>query len=220
MSAFATFAGARIVSGSVLVPLYGMWSGDVSLASSDAVSPTGPLVLGDLTLQGAIVRQAPFGGRRACRLVAGAGGWRSTIPKRQYAFAGGVKLSTILGDAATECGEKLGSLTDTIVGTGYVRPEREASFVLRALAGPFWYVDPNGLTQIQAWPTKTVTAPFTVIEDDGGRGAIEIATEAYASFLPGAVFSAPTLTGPQTAAATRFTFLEDGTFRVEVLTSL
>jgi hypothetical protein len=219
VTAFATFNGARVVSGSIAIPLYGMWSGDVSLSDDGAVNTTGPLVLGNLTLQGAIYRQAAFGGRRALRLIAGAGGWHKIVPKRQYYLAApGVLLSTILNDAAMEVGETIGRLTDGIVGTGFARIEGPAAYVLRSLAGSSWYIDPAGVTQIEAWPTKPVQTEFTVVEQDGGQGRITIATEDYAAWMPGTTFAGPTLAGTYTSGGVRYVFAEDGTFRLEVLT--
>ncbi len=218
MGQFATLAGARIVAGSIVIPIYGAWSGDVSLATDGPISDQPQLVLGNLEMKGAVYRQAPFVGARQVRLVAGAGGWRKEVLAKQYALAGGVKLGMILGDAAQEVGERVNVPTDTIVGTGYAREKAPASRVLRQLAGANWYIDPEGVTQIAAWPARKVPSPFSVEAFDGGRGLVTIATEDYASWLPGCTFTAPTLEGTLTNCGVTYRFDGSGTFRLEVLT--
>lgn len=216
--AFAALSGVRVVAGSIVVPTYGLWAGDVSLATADPVPDDVALSLGNLTLRGHVYRQSLFCGERKCRLVAGAGGWRKTIGWRQYSLAGGVNLSLVLGDAARECGERVNVQNDYVIGTGWVREKAAASRQLRLLAGSDWYVDPSGVTQIAAWPTKTITSAFTVIDQDGAEGRVTIATEDYASWMPGCTFRAPTLAGPFTSGGTMFKFDGDGEFRLEVLT--
>ncbi len=219
MGQFATLGGVRIVSGSIMIPIYGMWAGDVALASDATVTPDAALVLGNLEMAGHIYRQAPFVGARACRVTAGFGGWRKTVPAKQYSLASGVKLGMVLSDAALEVGEKVNVLNDVIVGTGYAREKAPASRVLRQLAGANWYVDRDGVTQIDAWPTRNVTSPFSVEDQDGGRGWVTIATEDYAGWLPGCTFTAPTLEGTFTNCGALYTFDADGRFRLEILTS-
>lgn len=218
MSNFASYSGARIVGGSITIPLYGAWSGDVSLASDGAVDATSSVVLGNLTLRGTVYRQAAFGGRRDCRLVAGAGGWHKEVNERAYHHSAGVRLDTVLGDAAREVGERLGPVPGDVIGTDYVRSRGPAARVLHALAGRTWYVDPAGVTQIANWPTKTIRTDLTVISYEGGSGLVVVATEDYAAFMPGTSFSAPNLDEPVTIGGVRYRFAEDGTFRLEVLT--
>lgn len=218
MSAFATLAGLRIVSGSIAIPLYGMWTGDVSLATDDPIQDSVSLVLGNLTMAGHVYRQADFAGARRCRITAGAGGWRNEVVAKQYSLASGVKLGLILGDAASEVGEKVNVPNDSIVGTGYVRERGPASRVLRQLAGADWYIDSAGVTQIAPWPARKVPTSFSVEDQDGGQGRVTIATEDYVSWMPGCTFTAPTLDGTFANCGVLYKFDGEGKFRLEVLT--
>src|SRR5260221_12953862 len=75
MSDFASLNGVRIATASILVPLYGAWAGDVQLTGTDTVPTAVTLTLGDLTLKGAVYRQAAFAGTRRLRIIGGPGGW-------------------------------------------------------------------------------------------------------------------------------------------------
>ncbi len=217
MSLFATLSGVPIVSGMIAIPLYGMWDGDVSLATDAGISDQFQVSIGNLTMQGATYRQAPFVGSRKCLMVGGYGGWRKVVEPKQYSLAGGVKLGLILNDAASEVGEKVNVPNDQIVGTGYARERAQASRVIRQLAGANWYIDNAGVTQIAPWPTKKVASAFSIEEYDGATGRAVIATEDYASWMPGCTFTAPTLEGTKVNCGVLFKFSGDGKFRFEVL---
>lgn len=219
MSFFASYSGVRITNGHIAIPRYGMWSGDVSLSEDVDVRETDSLVIGNLSMVGHVYRQAKFGGELRCRLIGGYGGWRTKIPKKQYSFNSGVKLSTVLKDAATESGEKIVITNDRVIGNGFVREEAMASRVLRQLAGEFWYIDPAGVTQVKDWPSKAIRSAFTVENQEGAQGRLSIATEDYASWLPGSQFSYATLDGTFTNGGVEFHFQNDGRLRLEVLTS-
>ncbi len=218
MSYYSSIAGARLIAGSIAIPLYGMWSADVTLAADDPIPDQVPLVVGNLELKGAVYRQGLFAGTRSTRLVGGFGGWRKVVPAKQYAFANGVNLSMILGDAALEVGEQVNVPNDRNVGTGYVRENRQASLVLRQLAGANWYVDPAGVTQVQAWPARRIASRFTVENQDTAGGSMIISTDDPASWMPGSTFDSPFLEGTYTVCGVLFNFKEDGTMRLHVLT--
>jgi|HubBroStandDraft_3_1064219.scaffolds.fasta_scaffold36538_2 hypothetical protein len=216
MTAFATLNGVQIATGKLYVPRVGMWVADIAL-NSDSLE-TGPcsIVLGNLTLAGAVFRSDPFAGQTRVCAVGGAAGWRNQVAAKPYGNPNGVSLGTVLGDAAGEVGETMGSVSG-IVGPFYARPADIASFSLRAFC-PAWYVDTKGVTQVASWPTTTVSTPFTVIEQNTAEGIVEIATEDYASWLPGAMFTAPTLAGTFQCAGLVYTFAHDGKARLQVLT--
>jgi hypothetical protein len=216
---FASFAGQRITAGSIALPLYGLWSGDVALATNDPVQDNGAFVLGNLTMRGHVYRQAQQGGVRMCRIVGGFGGWRKTIGPIQYAQSSGVMLGMVLKDAAREVGEQVNVPNDVPLGPMFVRKNAPASDVLRQAAGKDWHVDPAGVTQIQAWPTKAIGSAFTVESQDGARGLVTIATEDYAGWTPASTFTAPFLNGTFTVGGLLFRFDADGHTRLEVLTS-
>lgn len=219
MSAFAALAGVRIVSGSFAIPLLRAWSGDVTLATADPVPADVSLTVGNLSLTGHVYRQAIFGGQRVCRVVAGFGGWRRTLPVRHYGLPGGVQLSLVLNDAALEVGEKVNVPSDRSIGVNYVREELPAARILNQLADDEWYIDNSGVTQIAAWPTRKIPSPFTAVSQDGGSGVLEIATEDYAAWMPNATFASPFLDGTYTVGGVRFAAEGDGQLRLQVMTS-
>lgn len=211
--------GARVVTGSVTIPRRGMFTADVSMA--DAANLTGPVVLtmGKLRLKGAAFRQAAFGGARSARLVGGTAGWRKTIKYRSYSHEAGVRLSSVIGDAARDAGERVVIASDKVVGTFYVRERAKAERVLHALTDGEWFVDADGVTQVGVTRSSApITSAFTVVTWLGGRGRFEIATDHLEDWTPGRTFTAPTVTGPQTINTVQISADNDGKVRVIVLT--
>jgi hypothetical protein len=215
--AFATLNGANIVSGTLVVPLVGMWTADIAIATGAAETGAATIVLGNLTLAGTIYRADPFAGQTRARIVGGAGGWRQPIASQSYGLQSGIQLSSVLEDAASLVGETVNVPNDVVIGPFYVRPADLASFTLRQFC-PAWYIDTAGVTQIASWPVTVVGSSFLVTSQRPDEGMVEIATEDYASWLPGASFTAPNLEGAFQSAGTVFAFASDGTFRLQVLT--
>lgn len=218
-TAFATLQGARIVAGSIAIPLYGLWSGDVQLATDQGVPSSVSLVIGNLTMQGAVYRQALFAGTRNVRIVGGAGGWRKNISFQQYRQASGVQASTVLGDAAKACGESVTLASSSVLGTYWTREAGPASRTLRAIAGDRWYVDTAGVTQVGARGTGKISSPFQVTNQNGGKGTVEISTEDYVSWVPGKTFTAPTMNGTFTVCGLIIHFSAEGKMRLEIATA-
>jgi hypothetical protein len=223
---FSSFQGLQIVSGELSIPLIGTWTADLQLAGAGTVSGTGPLVIGNLTLTGTVFRADSYGGQTHARIVGGNGGWRTQIKSQGYGSPSGVMMSMILGDAASACGETVNVSNDVGIGNGYARASFDSSVAGDVLwhmidlgFATSWYVDPNGVTQIAAWPSTTVTTPFTVTDQRADKGRITIATEDYASWLPGCSFSNPLLNGTFTSAGVEYVWTPDGKFRFKVLTS-
>jgi hypothetical protein len=226
MSYFASVAGFQLVSGSLVVPLIGVWTADLQLAGEETVSGQVSVVIGNLTLVGAVFRSDAYGGQTHVRLVGGAGGWRTSITPQGYGNTAGVMLSQILGDAAAACGEKVNVAEDASIGNAWVRVNFDSSVagdilwqLLHLGAIPAWYVDPTGITQIAAWPTVQVTTPFTVTGQKADKGVCTIATEDYVSWMPGCTFANPLLATTFTSAGVHYEWTPDGKFRFEVLTS-
>ena len=159
----------------------------------------------------------------SARVIAGYGGWRTVQPAKQYSNPNGVMLSMIAQDLATECGEQINVPNDTSVGTGWVRTKDKASTMLGVLTDlgwiPGWYVDNTGETQLATRPTVAISTPFTVIDQKPDRGQVTIATEDYASWGPGATFTADTLDGTFTVGGVTLRMTNEGILRLEVLTS-
>ena len=218
---FATVNGLPVVSGRLMIPLVGMWTADLELSGAGALQGAVTVIIGNMTLQGAVYRSSSFGGTTRVRLVAGAGGWRTVVPAQGYGNAGGVSCATVLNDVAAACGEAVNPPSGVMLGNAWTRPDDVASTVLWQLVAvgaiPSWYVDLTGTTQCVAWPASTISTPFTVTDQKPDEGLVVVATEDYASWVPGCSFSAPQLAGALTSAGVNFVWGEDGTFRLEVL---
>lgn len=215
---YADVNGIRVVSGSITIPYYGTWSGDLLLATSAPISGPLTLTLGGLVLHGTAVRTAPFAASRQLRLVGGAGGWRTSIPSRAYYAAGGVPLRMVLTDAATECGERIVVANDMVIGDHLTRPVGPASDVLRELVSQ-WWIDNDGITQVSASrPSVPIASDYQVIEWDAGRGLAKIATESVQDWMPGNTFQSPAMTIAPAIGTTFIRADANGTWRVEVLT--
>ena len=215
MSAYATANGTRIVTASIGIPLVGAWVADVMLEEPTTLKAPVALVVGNLTLTGTPYRQGAFAGQERARLVAGGAGWMKSTPAQAYANPAGVRLSTVLRDAAALVGEQVAIAADRPLGAFFTRANEPAAYLLRELVDGAWYIDGAGVTQIGQRPTPVITSPFTVQDFDPGTGMYEIATEDLASWLPGASFSGPTASG--TIAWTRLEVSNSGTLRLHVL---
>lgn len=222
MTSFASVAGAPIVEGSLLVPSVGVWTADVYLASSNAIAGQVTVQIGNLSLVGTVYRCQVYGGQARARLVGGAGGWRSEVQPQGYGSPSGVRLSTVLGDLARACGETVNVASDTSIGYGFARCNQVASDVLWQMVAqgivPAWRVDVTGITQLTAWPATTIQTPFVVTDHRPDEGIVTVATEDYASWLPGCSFTDPTLNGATYMnMASHYIWTSDGKFRFEVM---
>lgn len=215
---WASVSGLRVVRGTLSVPLYGAWVADVVLATDQTLPAAVSLTVGNLTLAGAVYRQAPFAGLLEARLVGGAGGWSQSVEARGYDNPGGVLASQVLADAALEVGEQVVVASDRVLGNYYVRLADKASRVLRAIAGEQWWIDPAGVTHVGPRGPSSITSDFVVEEFSGASGRLRIATEDPASWQPGATFSSATV-APQTIASVRHVFADSGIARLEVMVS-
>lgn len=220
MSAFASVNGIRIVEGSLTIPSYGAWAADFKLATPDPQQASASVVIGNLTLAGTAIRTAPFVGAREWRGVAGGHGWPNTLQPRAYGNSS-VMLSTVLNDAALELGEKVSVQQDVSLGPGYTRPLGQAGpptgAELLYQLGVSWWIDANGVTQIGTRSTQAVPPDFQVMNERSGFGLFDIATEDYASWVPGATFTAPTVTGTVTVSSVTFSVTNDGVLRMAAL---
>ncbi len=217
MSATATLGGIAVTAGSIVIPHYGLWSADLTLATDEAVPDDTTCVIGNLSMKCHVYRTNSFVGARMCRVVGGAGGWRKDVASYQYDYADGVRLSMILGDVAREVGESINVPSDRVVGTGYAREAAKASRTLRLLVGDAWYMDPAGVTQIGARPSPAVSTQFDVVDQDSAAGIVTIATEDYLGWLPGCTFTGPTLDGSFTNQGVTYR-MKEGVFRLQVMT--
>jgi hypothetical protein len=227
--------GQRASKATVTFPYYGAPVAEVSLATSAALASPVTLTLGNLTAAMAVAYRpngtqavATFAGVTSARLVGGAGGWRTPVALTPYDDPAGVLLSHVLGDLAhaavnpaTGAAEtvNLAAGQDKSLGRRYV-PETGAAAgrILAALAGPLWWIDVAGVTQVAAArPATTIRSAATVEMLEGADGWARVATEDPAAWMPGATFTGPTVLGGLTVTMTRIVCGEDGIGRVEVL---
>jgi hypothetical protein len=204
-----------------MVPLVGAWTADLELAGAPSLAGQATVVIGNLSLLGTVVRSTDYGGQTRCRLVGGYGGWRKQVSAQGYG-GGAVPLAHVLQDVALAAGETMGPVAAGLAGQAWGRLAGAGSDVLwqcvmRRLI-PSWRVDASGVTQVTPWPTTPVTSPFTVTDQRPDQGIVIIATEDYASWLPGRTFAAPQLDGAFQIAGVLFQFGDEGQFRLEVLT--
>ncbi len=177
--------GVPITRGRVQMPAWGLWWADVDLAEPQALSGTATLKFADVTLSGKIVSGGAADGRAAYRIVAGNGGWCSRIAEKSYRNDAGVKLATVLNDAAQKVGETIANLPTTRLGPHYARAEGLASAVLHRHADRAWYVDEQGITRLGSRPTTIYAGEGTRTRREPSSAVIEIATESLATLVPG-----------------------------------
>lgn len=185
----ATLNGHRVTSAKVTIPAWGCWYAEVQVDGEHVIAGRVTLKVADLTLSGSVLSGGTAKGRSSYRIVAGAGGWGLTIPKKSYANDATVKLSTVLGDAAQACGETMAAIASTErTGPAYVREEGPASRALQQLARNAWYVDEAGTTRLGARAAGALVGSVTRVEPiDKARGMVVLASDKIATILPGVV---------------------------------
>lgn len=186
----STLNGHRVTHARVNIPAWGVWHADASIDGEVTLTGVVELKISDLTLSGTVISGGPEKGRSSFRIVGGKGGWGNTIPAKSYANDAGVKLATVIVDAAREAGETLDETTipTTRTGPAFVRPEDPACRVLEMLAPSAWYVGEDGITRFGRRSTVTYTGAATrTSQIDLARGTVTLAAESIATLLPGIV---------------------------------
>ena len=223
-SYYADLSGIPVIAAVLSIPLTGIWHVDLTLAISAGLGlgSRQVLTLAGSTWNCAIIRAIDFAGRTEARLVGGAGGWRSTVPAKQYASQGGVSLPMVLGDLASLIGENPPVLDPSLaptVGAAFVRRAGLASNTLQRLVSMrvlknVWWMDSTGTVQTSARPATNILSTFTAENVYGASGKYIIATEAPADWAPGSRFAGPTVDA--TISDVRHVLTEDS-LRTEVL---
>jgi hypothetical protein len=183
----ATLNGVTVTRCRVQLPAWGVWWADVECASTDVLTGAVTLKLDDLTFTGTILSGGAVDVRTRYRIAGGAGQWGKRIAARPYANDLGTKAAKVLTDAATECGETVGTLPSGNVGTDFVRIEGPASAVLDAIAPRGWYVDEAGVTHVGSRTSSTYKGGAPRTGGDVSRGTVELAPASLAGLLPGVV---------------------------------
>lgn len=181
----ATLNGEIVARATAQIPAWGLWWADVDLREPVELAGVVSFALADLTLTGAIVSGGTYEGRASYRIVGGAGGWGESLPARCYANDLGVKLSTVLGDAASAVGEALADLPATKLGPHFVRAAGPAYRLLNALAPRGWYVDFSGVARVGARSASTYTGESPRVQVSPAAGVVELSVEDLAGLVPG-----------------------------------
>jgi hypothetical protein len=161
---------------------------DVTVDGEVTLTGAVDLVIADLKVKCTVLSGGPAQGRSFYRVCSGAAGWGKNLPSKSYTNDAGVKLSTILNDAATECGETFDTSTipSTTVGSYYTRTSDRACRSLEIETSRNWYVGEDGKTRIGQRPTGVLkTSSTTVSQIDLARGTVTITTDTIANVLPG-----------------------------------
>ncbi len=170
----------------VRMPQWGLWTADCVVAAEKALTGEARINLAGLELVGTITNGGVYQERGHYQVVAGAGGWRSTVPAKAYRNEAGVKLSSVVADVAAACGETIGTVTDRRIGPAYFRARGEAARTLDLLASELWYIDAAGVTQVQARPASTFELQFYTLNVMPSGGGKTVAAESIAGLVPGA----------------------------------
>lgn len=195
---FASLSGIDVLFGRVTVPYSGPWHADMVLCTPIDVPGPQTLLLGTAAWVCAYVRDVSFAGRRGVRVVGGTGGWRKTIPAKQYG-QGVIPTAAVLADAAAACGELTPVLSPTLppsVGNGWCRAQGPAGATLQAVVGDAWWTDPaTGIVQTGPRLGAPIVSPYALLDLDGASGIATVATDFPLDWIPGGTFLAPTASG-------------------------
>lgn len=195
--ALADLSGIPIVHGRITVPYSGLWHADLALATPTDISGAQTLHFAGAAWICAYVRAIDFTGDRGVRVVGGFGGWRTTIPAKQYG-GGTVGTIMVLSDAAGVCGESTPILDTSVpasVGPGWARQFGLASQVLYQILGANWWMGTT--TGVVSGGTRTfgvISSPFQALAVKGASGVYEIGTDSPNDWQPGLTFDGPTAT--------------------------
>lgn len=184
----ATLEGHTVTHGRVWVPRFGLPWAEVSLDVEATLTGSVSLTVADTTWRMAVVAGGANVGRSHYRLVGGAGGWGRDVAEKGYANDAGVKVSTVLGDAAAEVGETFAAtLPTTRIGPAYARERGPAARVLEHVAPGAWYVREDGSTVLGLRAASSLATAYTVGAVDLARGTATLAAEQIAGIVPGLV---------------------------------
>lgn len=201
--AFATLEGHRLTTLRLLAGNVGPWSIECELEDAPELSGLVTLKLGALELLGTIAppQDGTFGLQKRCRIVAGAGGWGSSLAPKSYHNDAGVKARLVAEDAAHEVGETIGTFVPPRerVGADYVREAGTASRVLEhVLGGVAWWVDYAGVTHAGPRPAVPVDkSAYEVLAFDPRTRVATLHVDDPAAVQVGSVIT-ERLDGPQT----------------------
>lgn len=193
----ATLNGSTILRGNITLPRWGIWTADVQIGTRDklsgALAGAATIVANGVTFQGTIVAGSDYAGKSLYRVAGGSGGWNKQIPPKAYRGEIGIKLATVVTDAALAAGEPMAPFTAAqqaqVIGKAYARfggvPGGEAARVLDFVAPESWYVDELGVTHIGVRAPSTLRQPYVLLDKRPDRRFAIIATDTFVGLVPG-----------------------------------
>ncbi len=183
----AKLGGHTISAAKLQIPAWGKAWADVELTEPVVLTGAQTLTIADATYAMTITSGGiTEAGRARYRLVAGNGGWGRTIAKKAYQNDAGVTKAMLARDAATACGEVLGTPPTGRMGSHYMRKgSAPASAVLNIIAPRAWYVDVAGVTQFGQRETAAYTGQGARMRRDLAAGVVELAVDEIGNLAPG-----------------------------------
>lgn len=181
----ATLNGATSSKLRLQVPSWGAWFVDLDLTEPAELSGAAALSLAGQAMTGRILSGGVAHGRAGYRIIGGRGKWGATLRAKAYNTDNGVKLSTVLGDAARELGETIADVPSTSLGPHFARAAMSGFELLNLLAPQNWYIDFEGVTRIGARPTTAYTGNAPRVRVDPGFGVTDLAVDSLAGLVPG-----------------------------------
>ncbi len=207
--------GANAPKAEIYQPRYGSWWADVETDNDAVLSGDVTLTIGDMTLAGTIKEGGVSDGTGRWH-VRGGLAWDTVIAERPYQSDAnaGVRLRTVLTDAARDCGAFAAGVdlpTDTRVGSSYSRVAGSGRSTLDALLPygcPPWYVSTAGRTVFARRAATDITAVARVRRRNLAHGLRWVSVDEYAPWIPGGVFEGATLDYVLIRATERDTIIE------------
>lgn len=195
----STLGAQRLQSVTLHWPTWGQWWARVSTEIGTVAAGKATLTIGDLSLVGTVLpgrfgESAPSSWEA---IVTGGAAWDTVLPPRAaYQNDDGVRLKTVLGDLARECGATIVQPKDAPLGAYHARPlvgptnrpwtgKNELDTMVRAKSIGGWWPDAGDVTRFGARPAGDVTAEAREQPGAPTRGLRVIGVDSVAAFAPG-----------------------------------
>ena len=210
--AYASVNGQRLTAVRLVVPNVGPWHAECDFEVAPELDGAVKLKLGALELSGTITEGGTFGLQRKVRIVAGAGGWGSSVPAKDYHNDAGIKARNVAEDAAREVGERLGTFLPAAerIRSDYVRQSGPAAQALvDVLGGVAWWVDYEGATNAGPRPAVAVDPKgYEVLAYDPRERVVTLAVDNLGAVRIGSILE-ERLDVPQTVRELEITVRDE-----------
>ncbi len=199
-------AGQRIQRVELHVPRWGTAWARVATEADAVAEGAAVLTVGDLPMVGAVIpgRDGESAPSAWSGVWVNGAGWETVLPPRPaYQLDGGVRLLSVLGDLAEDCGKLALDLPpDARLGAHWARPRRrptgrpvlgrhelDALAALRPKVLDPWWVDLDDRTRFGGRSSGPITASARLDPRDLTRGIRRLRLDGNArAFLPGGTF--------------------------------